>query len=297
MRRLMSFLIGPVFFVAVVLISISIFLTFVINDKNTPQPGVVHLKQNVADSKDREGEVTKSDKYVIVKTPTYGREVFSWNEIQYISEKDLSTSRRLDQIVELIDMLSKFGLVATLLFFTVGLYQYRQTQKWEREKFLAAAVKEFDEAKNVRNARLMLDSLALYDEGRMIELLPQEEKVQNQNVFVDNYEIYWALTPNPHTDIDKNDLRAVAIRDCFDAFFSYLGTFDHYIQQRLITKDALAAHVGYWIDLLGPEGQLDPIFKKRVLGYAAAYKINGVADLIKKYNPATRWERIRGWFK
>ena len=241
--------------------------------------------------------MTKSDKYVTVQTYR-GKEVFTWDQIQYITEKDVSTSRRLDRIVDLIDLLSKFGLVATVLFFTVGLYQYGQTQKWEREKFLAAAVKEFDESRTVRNARLMLDSLALYKEGRVIELMPQEEKTKNQSVFIDNYEIFLALTPDPEVDLDKEDMRSIAIRDCFDAFFSYLVTFDHYIEQKLITRDALSAHIGYWLDLLGPgPTRLDPVFKRRVLGYAEAYEMTGVASLIKKYNPTTWRETIGAWFK
>jgi len=288
----MSFLVGPVFIIAIIFVGVFILLSFVVNDMKSAEPAIVHLRKGVADGADRDGEITKSDKYVTVKTDAYGKEVFSWDQIQYITEKEVSSSRRLDRIVDLIDLLSKFGLVATVLFFTIGLYQYGQTQKWEREKFLAAAVKEFDEAKGVRNARLMLDSLALYHEGRMIQLLPQEEKAKNQNVFITNDEIFAALTPNPHEDLDREDLRAVAIRDCFDGFFSYLVTFDHYIQQKLITKDALSAHIGYWIDLLGPRGNLAPAYKDRVLGYAAVYKMTGVADLITKYNPPTGWDKM-----
>jgi hypothetical protein len=257
---------------------------------------VVHLKSNVADGKDRDGQITKTDNYVIVQTPNYGREVFNWAEIQYISEKDVATSKSLDRIVDLIDRLSKFGLLATVLIFMVGLYQYRQTQKWEREKFLASAVKEFSEEKGVRNARLMLDSLAQYPEGRVIELFPGA-KEENKSVFVDNFEIFLALTTNPLTDLDNDDLRSVAIRDCFDSFFSYLGTFDHYIEQNLITKDALSSHIGYWISLLGPEGEMDTIFKQRVLGYAAFYGMTEVAGLLNKYYPTTLWEKLKAWFE
>ncbi len=294
MGRMMSFLLGPVFVIALIFVVMAILLSFVVADMKSGQPAIVHLKSGVADGVDRDGVVTKSDKYLTVNSAAHGKEVFGWEQIQFISEKDISTSRRLDRIVDLIDLLSKFGLLATVLFFMVGLYQYGQTQKWEREKFLASAIKEFVGVKSVRNARLMLDSLALYEEGRMIDLIPQEEKAKDQTVFVNNYEIFGALTTNPHEDLDKEDLRAVAIRDCFDGFLSYLVTFDHYIEQGLITKDALSAHIGYWIDLLGPTSSLDPIFRRRVLAYAEAYEMTGVADLIRKYNKPPLWKRILG---
>src|SRR6266851_2279389 len=109
MRRIMSFLVGPVFIIAIIFVGVFILLSFVVNDMKSAEPAIVHLRKGVADGADRDGEITKSDKYVTVKTDAYGNEVFSWDQIQYITEKEVSSSRRLDRIVDLIDLLSKFG--------------------------------------------------------------------------------------------------------------------------------------------------------------------------------------------
>lgn len=279
MRRLLIFVIGGLCLIIFVTI-----LFYIVNDIKSARPAIVHLKPAVAEGGDRDGEVTTTDKYVSVETDKHGKEIFTWDQILYISEKDLASSKKLDRIIDLVDLLSKLGLVATVLFFIVGLYQYGQTQKWEREKFLATIVKEFDEWKPNRNAKHMIDSLALYKVGRMIELFTDEDESKNRKVFVTNEEICAALTPTPQDDVDQDDVRAVAIRDCFDSFLSYMGTFYHYVEQGLITKDALSAQLGYWFTLFGPQGNLSPAFKSRVLGYGAKYGLTDFESLVRKYN-------------
>lgn len=294
MQRLMAFVVGPVFLVTVFVL-VLILLGFVINETKSSQPGIVHVKKEIQGG-DREGEVTKTDKYVIVKSDAHGKETFTWDQILYISEKDPSASKKLDRVVDLIDLLSKLGIAATVVFFMVGLYQYSQTQKWEREKFLATSVSEFLEWKPNRNAMHMIDSLALYKKGRMVELYPQEETAKDRKVFVTNNEIYEALTTTPHEDLEETNGRAIAIRDCFDSFLSYMGTFDHYIEQDLITQDALVAHLGYWIELLGPKGTLSQSYKSRIFGYATKYGLTDFEKLIGKYYKPSAWERIWQWF-
>ncbi len=280
-------------------LSFFIFVTimfFVVSDIKSARPAILHLKPNIAEGGDRDGKVTTTDKYVTVETDTHGKEIFTWDQILYISDKDLSSSKKLDQIVDLIDLLSKFGLLATVLFFMVGLYQYGQTQKWEREKFLATIVKEFIEWKQNGNAMHMIDSLALYRVGRMVELFPDEEKSKDRKVFVTNEEICAALTPTPQDDLDQDDVRAIAIRDCFDSFLSFMGTFYHYVEHGLITKEALSAQVGYWFELFGPKGKISPAYKKRVLGYGRTYGLNDFERLVGKYNRPSLWERFMGFF-
>jgi hypothetical protein len=277
-------------FGAVFLLIFVAILFYVVSDIKSARLATVHLKPNVAEGGDRDGEVTTTDKYVTVETAKHGKEIFTWDQILYISEKDLSSSKRLDRVVDLVDLLSKFGLVATVLFFVVGLYQYGQTQKWEREKFLAAAVKEFDDSKRVRNAKQMLDSLAQYPAGRQIDLL-EGDKYEDRRVLVANNEIYSALTTTPEKLGGLND-QAVIIRECFDDFLSGLVTFCHYIDQSLITKDALLAHIGYWIEILGPDGEMDAKYKRRVLGYAEKYGLLDVESLIQKYHRDYNWKEL-----
>jgi hypothetical protein len=296
MRRLMAFVVAPAFLILLSIL-VLVILALVVNELKRGQPAIVHLKEKVvADGDTREGTVTKTDKYVTINSESHGVEVFTWDQVRYISEKEAPPSRKLDRIIDLIDLLSKLGIAATVLFFMIGLYQYGQAQKWEREKFLAAEIKEFIERKPARNAMNMLDSLALYKDGRMIELFPEEKETKDRKVFVTNDEIYKALTTTPHEDLNRDDDRSVTIRDCFDTFLSYMGTFDHYIEQGLITQDALSAQVGYWIELLGPEGKLSTRYKDRIFNYARQYELNEIEDLIAKYQRRSGWDRVVAWF-
>ena len=298
MRRLTGFVAGPVFLITAVFVLVTILLSLVVNDLKAGQPAIVHLKGSIAGSNERDGDVTKSDKYVTVKSQTHGKEIFAWEQIDYISEKDASTSRRLDRVVDLIDLLSKFGLVATVLFFMVGLFQYSRTQKWEREKFLSAEIKEFVDRKPNLNAMQLIDSWALYPKGRWVELFPEKENAEDKKVFVKNEEIYVALTTTPD-DLDDKDprySRYIAIRECFDTFLSYMVSFNHYVNQDLITLDALSAHIGYWFSLMGPKGNLAAKYKQRTFAYAKRYEMTDFEELVKKYNKPTVWGRIREFF-
>jgi hypothetical protein len=249
----------------------------------------VYFKPGLVPGDMREGEVTKKDRYIVVKSDTYGEEFFTWDQIRYISAKDKeSSSKRLDRIVDVIEIVSKLGIAASVIVFLIGLYQYDQGQKWKREEFLAAAVKEFTEQSSVRNAMRMLDSLALYTDGREVKLFPDKEKYEDRTVFVSNVEIYNALTITP----DNLDNKAKEIRSCFDGLLSYLESFYHYLVQGLITQDALMSHIGYWLIILGPGDDLDCIYKKRIFAYAHEYKFYEIELLIGMYHKKFDWRKL-----
>jgi hypothetical protein len=140
----------------------------------------------------------------------------------------------------------------------------------------------------------MIDSLALYPKGRVVELFPNEEK--DRKVFITNEEILAALTTDPAGHLDEKDVRAVAIRECFDCFLSYMSTFRHYVEQGLITQDALSAHIGYWFHLLGPKGSLSSEYKERIFAYARKYELTDFETLVEMYNKPSVSERIRELF-
>jgi len=295
MKRLMAFVVAPVF-LAVICILVLIALGLMVNELKRPQPAVVHLKKDVVqDGETREGEIAKSDKYVTVTTASHGVEVFTWDQILYITEKEPAASRKLDRVVDLIDLLSKLGIAATFVFFMIGLYQYSQTQKWEREKFLAAQVKEFVELIPARNARLLVESLDLHKKGRMIELFPEAADPKERKTFVSDEEIYVALATDPRELDDHND-RVITIRDCFDTYFSYLGMFNHFIEQGLITEVALYAHLGYWIQVLGTSSKLEEKYKDRIRIYLEKNNMDDLLTLIRRYEgPPSRLEKIKQW--
>lgn len=290
----MGFLLGPVILVLAFTVIVVVAGSFVVQQSKRGQPATVYFKTGVVAGDTREGVVTKRDRYITIKSEA-GEEVFTWDQIRYIAEKTAPATIQVERVVDLFDLLSKLGIAATVLFFTVGLIQYGQAQKWEKEKFLAATVKEFIEWYRNRNAMAMIDSLALYPKGRVIELFPNQEKYKR--VLITNQEIYAALTTDPATELDENDVRAVAIRECFDSFLSYMSTFRHYVDQQLITQDALSAHIGYWFDLLGPNGDLSAAHRERIFAYAREYKMTDFEILVEMYNKPSFWERIRGWFE
>ena len=298
MRRLTAFLVGPVSLVVLFAFTL-VLLGLVVTELRRGHRATVHLKPGVVGpaAADRSGEVRTTDKFVTIKPDTGGKEeVFGWEHVLYISDA-VPSSQRLDRVIDAVDLLSKLGIAATVIFFMVGLYQYRQAQKWEREKFLAASVKELVELKSNRNGMQMIDSLAQYGKGRMIELFPDEENSKDRKVFVTNEEIFEALTTTPRDDLEEADSRAIAIRDCFDSFLSYMGAFEHYIEQDLITKEGLLAHLGYWIILFGPKSSFSACYKDRIFEYGRNYKLTDFEKLINRYNNPSAWENIVGYVR
>jgi hypothetical protein len=282
MRRTLFLVVVPL-----VLISIAAFILLAELPRGS-EPATVYLKPGLVQGDMREGEVTKKDKYVEVNSGGK-QEVFTWDQVRYISAEGKNSSpTRLDRVIDLVELLSKLSIAASLIVFSFGLYQYYQGQKWKREEFLAAAVKEFSERASVSNARRMIDSLALYPDGREIKLFPDEEKPEDRTVFVSNEEIYDALTVAP----GRLDKKAKEIRECFDGFLGYLEGFYHYLEQRLITKEALMSNVGYWIILLGTGDDLSCAYKRRIFAYADKYKFTEVELLVRKYYQKFDWRKL-----
>src|SRR5258708_14423264 len=124
MRRIMAFVVAPAFLI-LLSIFVLVLLGLVVNELRRGQPAIVHLKEKVVtDGDTREGVVTKTDKYVTVNSEAHGVEAFTWDQVKNISEKEAPSSRKLDRIIDLIDLLSKLGIAATVIFFMIGLYQY-----------------------------------------------------------------------------------------------------------------------------------------------------------------------------
>src|ERR1043166_1479524 len=127
MRYLRPITVGLV----LLLLAALVVLSLVVYQWKQPQQGIVYLKPNIAPGQDfRDGLVTKSEKYIAVRTNEHGEELFTWDQIRYISIKNSSSS---DRIVDIIDLLSTLAFAVTIALFVIGLYQYRQAQKWKRE--------------------------------------------------------------------------------------------------------------------------------------------------------------------
>ena len=151
-RRSLFLIVAPliliIFFIAALFI-----VGELINQLRGSELATVYLKPGLVEKDTRDGEITKKDKYVVIRSDAYGEEVFTWDQVRYIAEKERgASSKRLDRTFDVIELVSKLGIAASVIVFLLGLYQYDQGQKWKREEFLAAAVKEFAEQSSVRSA-------------------------------------------------------------------------------------------------------------------------------------------------
>lgn len=241
----------------------------------TTQPGGEIVKRD-----ELSGEVTKKDRYVVVKTENGRESVYTWDQIKTITESRQARSQQVDEVVDWIEFVSKMGIVAALIIFLVGLYQYQQGQKWKSEEFLATAVKEFMASPGAGNARLMLDALRLYKNGMKIRFYPDKDAEM-----VTREEIIDALDTDTERDFEQ---KAIDIRDCFDSYFNHMEKFEHYIQNDLVSKKSVFTYLNYQIILLGAPGKLQEKYRQRVLGYAKFFEFPGVKALLDRYKKELR---------
>lgn len=283
------------FWLALAILLASLLLLFFLRFTAPEETSTIRFKEAVAEVRLPSGEVVrtdeligkvaKKDRYVVVKTEDDGREfVFTWDQIKSISEARQVRSKQVEDVVEWIEFVSKLGIVAAGIVFWVGLYQYQQGQKWMKEQFLAGAVKEFMDSKPADNARLMLDTLRLYNEGIDIRF---DHSRDDPPVTVKKEEILAALNPK----IKQGGQKVIRIRECFDDYFNLLERFEHYIQTGLVPKDSVYTYINYQINLLSEGGPLDPGQRAWVLYYAEYFDFDRVKDLLKRYDKRVRKER------
>ncbi len=235
------------------------------------------------------GEVIMKDKYVVVKTSDSKDEhIFTWDQIKSISEGREDRSKQVDDVVDLIEFVSKLGIIAAIIIFLVGLFQYEQSQKWKKEEFLAGAVKDFIASPWAANARVMLDSLRLYKKGVKVQLYPNKDP-KDQYKHVSNETIYSALDTDPDKDFDDDE---IAIRDSFDSFFGHLEKLNHYIKNGLVSRKSVYTYLSYPINMLGKKGLLNEKDRSRLLHYASFFEFSGVKELLDRYKKQLRQ---KGW--
>jgi hypothetical protein len=281
-------------------------LTLVFKQTLPNVSGTLYLKRGVSingnEVKELSGEVVRSadGKYVTVKNGNAPLLEISSDQIDSITLTDSPPRVKLyERLIDSLDLLSKFGIIAGLLAFLFTLKQYSEGQKWKREEFLAAALKDFNTIPEVSNAKQMLDSLQLYGDRR-IKLYPEESTEVKRYRNVSNQDIYDALALDKenqvapstaglttaqidalHDEIEKKRV----IADCFDAFFSYLGRFAYYIDSGLIKKEEIDLHLTYWLNLIGNEEMplKIPGVRERIISYADKYSFWGLKYLLDVY--------------
>ncbi|MGB7923391.1 MAG: hypothetical protein WCF57_09120 [Pyrinomonadaceae bacterium] len=277
MKRQLFFMLGLVLLLVLLLLVLNeLWVTF-----KPKESALITLKTGIVEGNKTEGEVVRKDKYIEVKPDNKPTEIYPWDQIVSITETEQGLSKRVDRIVDWFDLISKLGILAAAGIFWVGLYQYDQGQKWKREEFLASTIKDFNASLKIQNASQMLDSLRLYQKGRPIKLYPDQQTFKDQYVAVSKQLIRDALSTEKNKDFNPEE---IAIRDCFDAFLSFLEKLDHYIESDLVTQKAVLTYINYWIEMLGADQMLERGDKEILFKYVTEYKFDRVRALLKKYN-------------
>ncbi|HKQ99144.1 MAG TPA: hypothetical protein VJT09_00645 [Pyrinomonadaceae bacterium] len=228
------------------------------------------------------GTMKEKDKYLLIKPKGSNIEqVFTWDKIKDISGERSFFSARFNDVYDVAEFITKLGALAAAGVFFIGLYQYEQGQQWKRADFLASTIKDIGASKKSENAKLMLDGIKLYPSGRDIELFPDKEADTDKHRMISRLKVLHSLrtaAPLP------SDAETIAIRDCFDTFFSQLERIEQYIESNLITKEAVYTYMNYWIDLLsGDDSEFADYDRWYVLNYAKVYKFPKVTKLLERY--------------
>lgn len=253
----------------------------------------VHFKEGVA-PRELSGQVSKKDKYIIVK-PDDGSEeqVYTWDQVRSISGTEPTYAKKIDEVTELIELLAKLGVLAAAGVFLVGLYQFDVGQTWKREEFLAGMVNDFGRRQTVENAKKMIELLMFYPQGRKIDLYPERENSEMVHVSVD--QIGKALAPDLTNRLTDDEMR---IRESFDSFLSRLERFEHYIESKLTSDQSVYIYLGFWIDALlgkGAEGRGEPRLKREyrewIRRYAHVYEFPMYERLLSRYSREPWWLR------
>jgi hypothetical protein len=232
-----------------------------------------------------QGKIIKQEypKYVVVEVAPNERKAVAWEEIQLISEKDPPFTSKWETISGVLDSLSKLGVLAGILVFGFGFWQYWQAQKWKRIEFLLGEVKVFNAHPKVQTAKLMLDSFMLHENGRKIKLYP-DRQADAMYEDVSNEETLHALSIRQGVQADSEKEKLIA--DSFDVFLSWMENFNSYIESKLVTPKEVRLHVEYWLGLIGDAKKplnYKPEFRKVLLEYAERYGFTGVKKLLNKY--------------
>jgi len=242
---------------------------------------VIHLK----DGKQIEGEVTKKDKFVIIKPENGDEQLFTWEQISNLTEKESIYNKRLEDVTDLLELIAKLGILAAAGVFLIGLYQFNVGQKWKSEEFLAQMIKDFGNSSNVENAKQMIETLRFYPQGRKIRLYPERDSSDDIHISIE--QIGNALGTKETQELTDDEMR---IRVCFDAFFSRLERFEHYIESKLVTSESVYIYLNYWINILlnkeiikGKVPKLDQEHQQWLLNYLEAYEFPKASRLLDRY--------------
>lgn len=159
-------------------------------------------------------------------------------------------------------------IVGGLLALSFGLYRYHKGQLWKKSEFAASQLDLLWKDDRIRFCCLALDCStksvtvpAAHGPAftHTARLMQEALRTENERVDFD-----WPLS---------------YYRECFDRFFDYLSTINHYIDIGLFTaQDILPLH--YWLKQIASPRFLDS--KPLLVDYCRYHDFDGVEALLKK---------------
>jgi len=227
------------------------------------------------------GQIVKQDfgKFVVIERPDRQLQVVTWDQIKDIQLFNAPWYLRID---DAIDEIVRFGFLFGVIAFAIGLWQYREAQKWKRAGFLLQEIRIFEPNQNVVNVRKMLaqDPAQVYLYGR-------EKKADGtvpNPIPVDHKLLLSAITKRsesgtPYTDDEK------AIQKAFNAYFSFLDHFNNAIDSGLVRQKELKLYLEHWLDIIGnPANQvLQSEVRTELWDYIEVNGFAGTKSLLQKF--------------
>lgn len=174
--------------------------------------------------------------------------------------------------------------IITIVAFIFGLNQYRRTQKWKRQEFLANVVKDFFSDFYVSQALSMLDwhKLELKHE-------PNSDKTftyyrDNLGEALDTEEIRKEKRPlqNPLFDNDE-----VTIRFSFDKLLYFISSFQCHIENGLYKKEDIEPYIIYYLRIIGERNKykrIDDRTRFKLWEFMKFYDYKNVIKFMNLYN-------------
>ena len=171
------------------------------------------------------------------------------------------------------------GLVGGATAFWFGYQQYVDAQAWKRAEFLAAEMKAFFADANVARALIFID----YSEIR----LDAAGQPSRQGAMFNDVILIRSLAIHTEFEngIESFSQEEMIARNAWDAFFSGLERFSHYVSTGLISTKDLSPYLEYWITkvaVVDPNWKPQPFFVA-VHRFVDGYNYTGVRSLFNEF--------------
>ena len=180
----------------------------------------------------------------------------------------------IDQTIKILTVLLAFVLAIKAII------EYKKTQRWKKNEFLAREIKEFLADRDVKKVLLILDwkriDLPLYDNE-----IP--ENSTRLIFYIDEVHLENSLSTEPNSEFTDEE---TIIRKSIDEFLVKLSMFQNYVDNKLITTNDLKPYLEYWINMIGDrsKSQKNPIYIENLWKFIKKYEYSQVIKLLKSFD-------------